>query len=161
MARRILPVESNPGNPTFFGEDLTPLAIEAVGLTLTAFTNDKVAAPLYQQIFTNQGSVVGKAADAAGTGLSAWLTGEVVGLLFGSRFGRLIRRGGMLLGVGKGISIVLPGFSITGSLPSSFSLAFPQKAAAPAQSVAPSTLPASIAVTTVPALVKINGSMGL
>lgn len=122
MARQVLARGRNPANPVLFGEDLAPLAVEAGGLSLTAWVNDKLLAPVYGKLVAVQGEVLAKTADALGTGLSAYLTGEAVAVLFGSRYGRLVRRGGMILGVGKGISIVLPGFSISGSLPTGFNI---------------------------------------
>jgi len=109
-------------NPSLFGEDLETVAIEAGGLALSSFVNDKLAAPFYRQLVAVQGDALGKAADAFGTALSAWLTGEGTGMVLGHRVGRLVRRGGMILAAGKALSIVLPGFSISGSLPSGLSL---------------------------------------
>lgn len=158
MARRVLARGINPANPSLFGEDLAPLAVEAGGLSLTAWFNDKIASPFYSQILSFQGDVLAKAADAIGTGLSAWLAGEAVGLLLGHRYGRLVRRGGMILGVGKGISIVLPGFSISGSLPSGFAL--PSAKVSAQKLLGRGDLPVSTASST-PSLARISGQMGL
>lgn len=113
MARR---VHRNPANPEVFGEDVEPLAWEAVGLGLTAVVNDKLVAPVIVGVVPKSSATITKAVDAAGTGLTAWLLGEAIGMING-RIGHLIRRGGVLLGIGKSISILLPGFSISGSLP--------------------------------------------
>jgi len=113
MARR---VHRNPANPELFGEDLEPLAIEAIGLGLTAVVADKMVSPVVVGVVPKSSATLTKAVDAASTGLTAWLLGELISMA-NSRIGRLVRRGGMLLATGKGISILLPGFSLSGSLP--------------------------------------------
>jgi hypothetical protein len=149
-------------NPEVFGEDVMPLAIEAVGLGATAFANDKLVSPVVKQVVpVGTDSTTDKAVDAVTTGLTAWLLGEGVGMA-DRVFGRRVRRGGMLLAVGKVISIVLPGFSLSGSLPTSFS--FPKIGASTAKTVAgASTNPALPAATTSNASLSALGvgSMGL
>lgn len=115
MARKLV----RAGNPNLFGEPAIPLIWEGVGLAGSAYVGDKLINPLMHQIVPLNGSAIGKAVDAIGTGLSAWGLGEGIGMV-DRAIGRALRRGGLILMWGKVLSIVVPGFSISGSIPTSF-----------------------------------------
>jgi hypothetical protein len=115
-------------NPVYVGgEDLISLGWAAVGLTLSAYTNDKVVAPVTHRVFRtlpSGDSFVGKLIDAVTTGMSSFVVGWVVGLV-NRRVGRNMFHGGMILAAGKVISAFIPGFAISaqaGFLPSSLPL---------------------------------------
>lgn len=117
MARKI---ESSPrqtvSNPDLFGEDLVPLAWEAVGIGLAAYGNDRIVAPVARQVLPVTGSMEVKLVDAFTTAATGWAAGEVVGMV--SRpVGNRVRRGGVLLGVAKLLSAFVPGFGITARFP--------------------------------------------
>lgn len=121
MARKVpsdntsqLPTRSNPD---LFGEDLVPLAWEAVGVGLAEFGNQKIAAPVARQLVPGlAGGTEAKLVDALTTAGTGWAAGEVVSMV--SRpAGNKIRRGGVLLGVAKVIAAFVPGFNISASFP--------------------------------------------
>lgn len=105
-------------NPDLMGHDIVDLGWEAAGLAGTAVANDKIVAPLVRQVLPGifAGGAMAKIADAVTTAFSAWGLGTVVGFIDRS-VGRKLERGGLVLTVGKGISVVVPNFSISGSLP--------------------------------------------
>jgi hypothetical protein len=106
-------------NPDLFGEDLTPLAFEALGVGLAAFGNDKIVKPIVSQVMPGSmnSGMAGKLVDAGTTGLTGWAINEGVGMA-NKPIGNRIRRGGVLLAVAKVISAVVPGFSLSATLPS-------------------------------------------
>lgn len=106
----------NPTNPSVFGEDVTDLAITAAGLGATAFANDMLVSPVVKQVIPAGTDMTAKAADAATTGVTAWLLGQIVSMVDTST-GRRVRRGGLILATGKLISAVVPGFSISAKIP--------------------------------------------
>lgn len=105
-------------NPDLFGEDIGNLAWEAVGIGTTAVVNDKLLSPLVRNFMpgASSGNAMAKAIDAVTTAVSAWVTGEAVHFV-SFPIGRKMKRGGMVLAVAKGISIFIPGFSLSASLP--------------------------------------------
>lgn len=130
-------VYANPANPEVFGEDVGQLAWEAVGVGVAAFGSDRVVFPIARNVLPGASvGTAGKLVDAASTGVTGWLAGELVGRL-NTAVGRRIRRGGVLLGVAKVISAFVPGFSISASIPAPAS--FPVFAAPQA----PKALPAN------------------
>ena len=108
-----------PGNPVAFGERLEDLGVEAVGIGATAVLNDRLTGPLAKQLVpqTGAGSVPAKLIDALATAVTGWASSLVVGILFGSHWGNLYKRGGVLLGVAKGAAALVPGYSPLGPLP--------------------------------------------
>lgn len=150
-------------NPEVFGEDIMPLAVEAVGLAGTAVANDKLVAPVVKQVVPAGNATVNKLVDAVTTGLTAWLLGEGVSMV-DRPVGRQARKGGMILAVGKVFSAFIPAFSITGSIPTSFSFLGGSKSATTAKAVTGTTAnPALPAATTTNANLSALGvgSMGL
>ncbi len=113
-------------SPSLLGEDVVSLAWVGGGVALTGAVNDKVVSPVLGRFlpasFANE--LLGKVVDAASTVITAWGLGEVVGMV-DRGVGRKIRMGGAVLAVGKGISIVLPGFSLSGTLPGAVSSRIP------------------------------------
>lgn len=117
MARFVASRRANPAsNPSVFGEDVTDLAITAAGLGATAFANDQLVAPVVRNVTPSGSELTTKAVDAGTTGVTAWLLGELVGMLDNAT-GRKVRRGGLILATGKLISAVVPGFSISAKIP--------------------------------------------
>ncbi len=123
MARKVSPSLSEPtpvvrSNPDLFGEDLVPLAWEAVGAGMAEFADSKIAAPVVAQLVPGAaGGSTAKLVDALTTAGSGWVIGEGVGMV--SRVvGNRIRRGGVLLGLAKVMSAFIPGFALTASFPS-------------------------------------------
>ncbi len=117
MAKVLLGQRQNPGKPELFGEDVLPLAWEALGVGLAAFGNDRIVRPIVGQVVPlPAGGTGAKLVDAASTGVTGWLVGEGVGMVDGN-VGRKLRRGGVLLAVAKAISAIIPGFSISATLP--------------------------------------------
>lgn len=101
----------NPGIPHLFGADLEDLGAKAAGLALTQWLDQQFAQPLSRQVFKNQAGVMGKLVDVGTTALSAVVAGEGVGLL-SHRYGDDVKTGGLILTVGKGIGVIVPGFSL-------------------------------------------------
>ncbi len=115
MARYL---KRNPVNPDIFGEDIFNLALEGVGVGGTALVSQKLINPLLSQV---SGSMVGgeigkKVVDTIGCGVSAWLASEVAGIV-DANAARQVRRGGAVYTAVAALSILIPGFSITGTLP--------------------------------------------
>lgn len=107
-------------NPDVFGEDVATLAWEAVGIGLSGAVNDKMVSPLVQRVIPVGGSdVVMKLVDGGTTAVSGWALGEVASVVDRS-VGRRLRRGGVLLGVAKVISAIIPGFSLSATVPGFF-----------------------------------------
>ncbi|MCL5111244.1 MAG: hypothetical protein M1401_20690 [Chloroflexi bacterium] len=120
-------------NPDIFGEDLTDLAAEFAGIAGTAIVNDKVVAPMTSKVISFASDTPeAKALDAGGTAVAAWGLGMGVGML-NKNWGRFVKRGGIMLALVKGISIFIPGFSLTGNIPV---FRLPAPAPAPAQQIA-------------------------
>lgn len=122
MARRVPPDReprapaTNPAaNPDLFGEDLVPLAWEALGIGLAAYGNDKLVSPVARQVIP-VANAEGKMIDALTTAATGWAAGEVAAMVSRPVANR-IRRGGVLLGVAKAISAFVPGFSLSATLP--------------------------------------------
>lgn len=113
-------------NPDIFGEDVTGLLVTAGGAALTAAGNDKVVAPMIKGIVPGiYGSeFMAKLVDAGTTAGTAFVVGEVVGLI-DRRQARRARYGGLIIAAGKALSSVLPGFGLSANLPSNFSLTLP------------------------------------
>ncbi len=137
MARRVALAErtelSNPeSNPAVFGEQVDDLFWQAVGLAGTAYVSDKIAGPLVGSVAPGLAAneMTGKAVDAVATGATAWVAGRVVGMASPS-VGRLVRRGGVFLAVAKAISILVPGFAISASVPSAITVRNPFAAPLP------------------------------
>lgn len=107
---------SNPSNPALFGEDLETAAWTVLGMSGSGMISDKIAGPVIKQIVPWDKEPMGKAFDAVATFIGAWLAGKAVGIV-DDRIGRLIMRGGIYLGVAKGLSIPIKGFSLTASYP--------------------------------------------
>ena len=115
MARYI---GGHQANPNLLGEDVVGLAWEAAGLGLTAFVNDKLIAPIARQFSPSSmaSGTMAKLVDAATTAASAWVLGTVTAMA-DSGIGRRIKRGGAVLAIAKVISVVIPGFAISASVP--------------------------------------------
>lgn len=101
----------NPGLPHLFGADLEDLGAKAAGLAITQFIDQQFAQPLSRQVFKNQAGAMGKIVDVVTTGISAVVAGEGVNLL-SHRYGDDVKTGGLILTVGKGLGVVIPGFSL-------------------------------------------------
>lgn len=111
----------NPGLPRLFGADLEDLGAKAAGLALTQWIDQQFAQPLSRQVFKNQAGMMGKLVDVGTTAVSAVVAGEGVGLL-SHRYGDDVKTGGLILTAGKGIGVIVPGFSLgSPSLPSGLS----------------------------------------
>lgn len=109
---------TNPMNPSLFGESVEDLAITGLGMSASALVNDKVVSPIIRNFMpTSGGQAMGKLTDAATTIGSGYLAGEIVGIAH-RRIGKLILRGGMLLGIAKAVSVVIPNFSLSAQYPS-------------------------------------------
>jgi hypothetical protein len=129
----VLGVQANPVNPAILGEDVGDLAWTAVGIGLSAFGNDRITYPVVRQVVPGVAvGTTGKLVDAATTGLTGYVAGEVVSMA-NAGVGRKIRRGGVLLGIAKVISAFVPGFSISASIPAPAN--FPSLAAPAAKPV--------------------------
>lgn len=120
MARRVAAIDEAPRqtvqNPDLFGEDLVPLAYEALGVGLAAYGNDKIVAPIARQVVPISTGTGGKLFDALTTAATGWAAGEVISMA-SSPIGRRVRRGGVLLGVAKALSAFIPGFAISAQFP--------------------------------------------
>lgn len=126
MARRISD-KPTLSNPTILGENMETVLVQALGLGVTAFVNDKVAAPFLSNVVPASSGVMAKAVDAVTTGLAAWIVGEGVGIVDKS-VGRLMKHGGFILAGGKLISVLVPSFSISANIPNLLPAATPVKA---------------------------------
>ena len=117
-------------NPDVFGEDLAKLGWMAVGLAGASFVNDKLVSPIARQVLPGvaAGGATGKALDAGTTAATAWGLGEGIGMIAGAANGRYVKAGGLVLAAGKGISVVVPGFSISASVPAALSGIVPSAA---------------------------------
>jgi len=124
-------------NPALFGEDVGALAWTAVGVATSGVVNDKVVSPLVGRFLPQAfgSEMIGKVVDAFSTALTGWGLGEVVGMI-DRRIGHRIRSGGVMLGIAKLISVVLPGFSLTGTLPGAASSWIPSLAERNAKALA-------------------------
>ncbi len=112
MARRV--------NPDLLGYDVVELLEEGVGAGAVAMANDKFVSPMVRNMVPGlYGSEpVAKAVDAATTAGTAWGLGKIIGKM-DRTIGRRIERGGALLAIIKGFSILVPGLSLNASLPTS------------------------------------------
>ncbi len=125
-------------NPDLFGVALEDVAAEFAGIAGTAIVNDKLVAPMTSKIVSFAAeSPEAKAMDAAGTAVAALGLGMAVSMI-NKAWGTLVKRGGIMLALVKGVSIFIPGFSLTGNIPV-FQLPAPAPAPAPAQIAATST----------------------
>jgi len=116
---------STKQNPKIFGEDIVDLAVEAAGVGATAVVNDKLVAPIVSRFIAfTPDSPQAKVADAGSTMGAALVGGAIVGMI-SKRYGYLVKKGGMLLGAAKGVSIIVPGFSLTGNIPALGNLPWP------------------------------------
>lgn len=123
------PERANPdvplaANPRLFGEEIGDLAWTALGAGLTGAVNDGLFHPFVRPMIPigTADDIIGKGVDAALTIGSAYVTGRVVKIVDG-RTGDLVERGGLILGIAKVLSAVIPGFALTANFPK---LPFPQ-----------------------------------
>lgn len=151
MSRRakaptIEPVEANPAvlNPEVFGADLGNAIWMSTGLALTAVGNDRIVQPFVQQLIPQlySNEVVSKLVDSVTTFATAAVLGELVGRV-NRPIGHRVHAGGAVLAGGKLISVVLPGFQISASLPQKFTQQLPSFAPAPQLPPAQASAPAS------------------
>ncbi len=113
---------TNPANPSILGEDIVNLFVEGFGVASTAVVGDRIVGPLVHQVIpgtADENGMVGKVVDAGAAFGTAWLLGEGVGMVH-KRYGNLIKRGGVLLGVAKLAGAVVPGYTLS-SLPTQVS----------------------------------------
>lgn len=115
---RFVRVRPNPTNPELFGEDIGPLAIQGLGVGLSAWTNSVLVFPLASRVIHpgDPQGLLAKLFDAATTAVSAYAVG-LAGEMLDTSVGRHLRRGGLMLAVVKAIGSVVPGFSLQGSVP--------------------------------------------
>lgn len=114
---------SNPSppivnNPDLFGEDLDNLLFVGLGIGAAGAVNDKFVHPIIGNAIPigNSSDVAGKAIDAVTTAASGVLVGMAVGLISPTR-GRQMKQGGVLYGVAKAASAVVPQFSLSAKFP--------------------------------------------
>lgn len=111
--------KASKSNPALFGEDMTGLAAEAVGVGITAVAHDKITKPLALAVMPGVLStgLVGKLVDAALTTVTGYLASEAVGLV-AHNLARPVKRGAMVLAVGKALTAPIGGPPLlAGSLP--------------------------------------------
>jgi len=128
MARVVGGKKAVQQNPRILGEDIITLGVEGLGIAVTAVFGDRITTPLVRQVIPgsqDENGVIGKVVDAGATFATAWLAGEAVGMVH-SRYGGLIKRGGVLLGVAKLAGAVVPGYTLN-SLPLAIPSPFAQK----------------------------------
>lgn len=104
-------------NPIIFGEEVTDLAAEFAGISLTAVLNESLVAPAVRNLVPAPAdSSMAKALNAATTALSALGLGMAIGM-FNRNWGRLAKRGGIMLAGVQAVSVVVPGVSLSGHIP--------------------------------------------
>ena len=106
-------------NPSLLGQDLVKLGKQAVGLVGAGALNDKFLWPAVKG-FVPGGGILSQAAHGVGTLASALLIGKGADVLGQRALGNDLQAGGRLLGGGELIGSVVPGFTVSGSFPTSF-----------------------------------------
>jgi hypothetical protein len=117
---------SNPetlDNPRIFGTDVGNTAESVAGLVVTAVINDKLLSPLVRGFTSgirSANNTVGQLVDAATTLFAAQLVGMAAGKLVGGAAAARMAQGGGLYGIGKAVTALIPGVSISAQYPDFF-----------------------------------------
>lgn len=107
-------------NPRIFGTDVATTAEAVAGLVLTAVLNDKVLSPLVRGVTAgvrNSSNALGQLVDAGTTLLAAQVVSMAASRFFGAATARQMAFGGGLYGIGKAVTSIIPGVSISAQYP--------------------------------------------
>ena len=102
-------------NPKVFGQDLVGAGVTAIGAVISAAFNDKFLWPTVKRMVPS--GVAAQAAHAVGTAVSGAVIGKGASMLGQRKWSDEITLGGVVMGTAEALSIPIPGFSLTGSIP--------------------------------------------
>ena len=139
-------------NPVrWLGENVVDLAWEIGGLAAAAIANDQIVYPAVSKIVARfspglaGGGTLGKALNGATTAVTGFALGSVVEHTIGDDEGRLVKRGGVALGIGRIALAPLAGSSISVAIPAASKFTNPLSALTGGAPSAAPALPAASA----------------
>lgn len=113
---RMLRDRPTASNPRFIADNAEKLAAGAAGLAGAGWVNDSFLAPIAKNIGGGGSPTVSKAIDAFTTLVAAYGLGYVTRMV-APKYSFDVQFGGSILGAGKLIAALVPGFSISSQVP--------------------------------------------